>query len=262
MDRALILNASDDFKDMTPRDIQMSRLKLMQATNEDVKSGKAKYGDWYDTTAQKVVCHIDGTAQVIPLMWWKDWIEFNPNHMDKSKKIISRSADPASALARAAEGFERIVNSRGKTVMRVTEVLNYVVLCPEYTQNWDEMFLMSFMKTGHKSGMKWLNALRKCRIDLKNDAGEVLERAQAPIWAYAWNIKSSAAQNPEGDSYLIPECADGVLNDSSVWADLSEKAERLKAARQLVADRASAMSDGDDDKPTTGVDAAEAEKHF
>ena len=231
-------NARDDFKDMGEKDIILQRLRPAQASLEIVKDGRAAIGDWVlDGTGDIVFPAAQAGGDVIPIGWFKEWIEWNPDKTDKVKKILNRSSDPTTEvgkkLSRMAEGRVKIMTKKGEQYA-VTEYYNFIVLIPAYTGNYSDFFLLSFSRTGHKIGKQWLNKLRNRKVDVTvaegPDAGKTI-KVDAPIYACQWRVDTKPEMNPEGEEYLVPVIGNGEQLPSEYWPGLREIADAFKARR-------------------------------
>jgi hypothetical protein len=202
-------NAEDDFKDMRAQDKVLPRLRLAQHTSNQVKEGLVKPGAWFNSATVGTVIPHDKMGVIIPIMFWLEWMEWNPNKdapkgIGPGKAILARDTDPNGELAKSAARFEKIMTKRGEK-MRVTEYYSFLVLAPEATGNYTDMMMLNFSKTAHKVGKMWLNRMRSFMV--KGPTG-MPERC--PMAAVAWDLGREEAVK-DGDKYFVPKIGEGKL---------------------------------------------------
>lgn len=212
-------SAADDFKDMRQEDIILPRLGLMQFGSKPVKERKANAGDFINTGTGDIMIPADKPQLVVPLVYWLEWIEWNPNRKE-DKRILNRSIDPNSDLARMSMQRVQIKNSEGKTVYRVNEAYTFTMLMPEHFGNYEDMVVYSFQKTGHSVGKQWLNRMRA----LKNNGTPV------PMAGAAWQL-GNKLMSKEGDDWMAPTIGEGSLLDTQTALHCLELAAKCKQRR-------------------------------
>ena len=241
-------NRDDDFAGMRQQDLNLPRLRLMAFNHKLVKERKANAGAWVDTAAEATVIDSGQVGILIPLMFWLEWIEWNPDKAAK-QPIIARSSDPLSELAKSAERFEKIRGTDGKEKLKVTEYYSFLVLAPQYFGNYTDMLLLNYSKTGHKVGKAWLNRMRGFKIQ----EGE--QKIGAPMWAVGWEFGSKVEVNDKGEDYYVPVVGSGKLIPQEAVETVKTVALECKARRQLLVEGISNPKDKPEEEPTLVADA-------
>ena len=230
-------NAADDFADMRQQDTILPRLAIQQGLSPLVMDGKAAAGDIVDSSTNKVLIKKGDKSKIIPLMFWLEWIEWNPDrNAPKDKKVIERSTDPNSELARRAARYEERVRSDGKKEFVVTEYYNFIVLAPEATQSWTDMFSYGFCRSSHKVGKLWLNKMSKMVHDIEG------QRIKAPMWSNLWEL-STVIEVKENNRFAVPVIGGCERLPDDYWTDLSLMATALRERRSSIV----AANSGSDD---------------
>lgn len=199
---------SSDFHGVDQHDLIIPRLKLGQAMDKNVQdaANKLSVGDFYDSSTKTPVFKAGTTGKIVVIAQYKEWIEYNPDKTKKGKDIIlNRSTDPNTTLGRQlmaeAQAFVEIMTLKGPA-FKVTEIYNYLVLVPEYTNDFTTMYLLSFYRAAHKHGKMFLNKLmRNVWKDPENPEAIVRD---PPIFSSMWDIRSDVALNGAGEPYMVP----------------------------------------------------------
>lgn len=229
-DLSLYTSAQDDFAAMRQQDIIMPRVTLQQATSLGVVDGKYRMGQFIDLAQEAVAIDMGAIGSVVPLMYWLEWIEWNPDRSaPKEKKIIARSLDPQSDLAKQASMYVEIDTPQGKR-LKVTEYYHFIVLIPSYSGNYKDPFMISFAKSSHRCGKQWLNKLIKAKIKI----GDSL--VKAPIWANQWELSSKKEQKG-GNTFAFSVIGAAKMIPTDVHADVKELSDTMKARRAEVASK-------------------------
>lgn len=238
-----------DFEQMRPSDIITPRLSLMQFASKPVKdevivqsemkneagiivvpSLKAGAGMWLESGGSKLVCDRNHSVGIIAYTFWVEWVEWNPDrNAPKDKKILGQSADPRSALAKAAESREIAkkadgtpwLDAKGQTMQRVTESYSFVVCAPELSGNYEQMMLLNFSRSAHYVGKQWLNRIRAHRTD-----GQ-----ETPMPAVLWQL-GSEKKSKGNDDYMVPVIGEGKLLPLNIIPVVLGIGERIRAAKE------------------------------
>jgi hypothetical protein len=241
-----IYNGAEDFADMRQSDILTPRIKLMQFTSQEVKTRKRNAGEFVSQVDNGVLIPADKSSLVVPLMFWLQWIEWNPDRAaPKDKLILDQSTDPRGALAKRAESFEKIQTKNGPK-LAVTENYNFLLALPEISGNYTDIYIYSFARSSHKIGKTWLNRMQRIR-----HGGNI-----APIWMHAWPL-SSKVEKKENDEYCVPVIGDAQQIPQDSWDQLNELSKQLKSRKAEMAARAAASetsehAEGEGNQAKTG----------
>ena len=118
-------SGDDDFKDMSPQDQIISRMMLMQFGSKPVKQDVARPGSWINSGTMETVATKDQTFKVVPLIYWKKWVEWNPikgapKGTGPGKMILNQTSDPTSQIALAANSMPRQMKASRRPSTRNT----------------------------------------------------------------------------------------------------------------------------------------------
>lgn len=177
-------DAAQDFEDMEQEDFLTPRLKVAQSQTPEAQDGTVNNGDIFCAATSEVIVPRNSAKTIIPLAWWKEWLEWNPNRQDKKERIIARSTDVHGDLARACNRRETVINSDGKKVPRVQSTYNVLLLVPEVS--WSDMYMMSFARTHYKVWKRLLNLAK----GLKHDPDGQGKRP-CPLFGAGYEISTS-----------------------------------------------------------------------
>jgi hypothetical protein len=225
-------NADEDFKDMRDSDLIMPRLRLCQHTSKQAKEGVVKAGSYYNSATNETVIAADKVGLVIPIMFWLEWNEWNPDKTAKpgtgpGLQILARSTDPNSEIAQAAQRFDKIMTPKGEKI-RVTEYYSFLVLVPEYTGDYTTPMLLSFSRTSHKAGKQWLNRMRN--MAYKNAAGSF---EKVPMPCAMWEL-SRSTEKKDGDDFFVQKVGQGTVLAPDIFATTLQTAAMYKAKRDQI----------------------------
>jgi hypothetical protein len=242
-----IYNPEDDFAQMRPQDTIVSRLRLQQALSPAVNAGKMVQG-CYAIDDNEVAIGRGELTSIIPLMFWFQWVEFNPDmNAPKEKKVLSKSIDPTSDLARESAAYVTVKNPEGKTVFKVTESYNFVVLCPDLGV-FERPFVISFQRSSHKLAKAWLNRMANMRVN----------GAKINMWRNSWELGAEFKDEGPKKKYFLPTINKPTPVPEDKWEFLNATANGLREQRAALAQRELDKSVEDDVAEASGA----AESHF
>ncbi len=237
-----LYSADEDFASVRREDIITSRIRLQQATSDEVTSGVFSAGVW-GVEGGEVIAARNTTFAFIPAMFWHSWVEFNPDrNAPKDKMIISRSIDPSGPLAAAAGRFEQVINPENQRKMpRVTETYNFVGLCPGISGGYDRLFLVAFQRSAHAVGKQFLNRLMNLKVDGK----------RANIWMHKWDIGAKFVDEGPQRKYYVPVIGSTPVRvPEADYSTLAGIASKLKDQRMAMMER---ELEREADAPTTST---------
>lgn len=234
---------NDDFGDMDSSDVVIPRAVIMQGQSPMVLEGDANVGQIWDTTQKRLLVDRNEAGKLIPLVMFKDWIEWNPDR-DAEEAIIDRSRDPKSDLAKRSRNFEMVTDKEGRERVAVTESYNFFCVFPEaFGLTYDDIIKQpelindaivwfTFNRTAHKLGKLWLNRLRS----LKAPNPQTGEQDQARMFAAAWEI-STKMKEKDSNKWFVPIMGNYELLPVELVVALSGKAQELKSIMDQVIER-------------------------
>lgn len=245
----LFTGADDDFADMRKKDLILPRASILQALSPDVVEGKYPAGTVVDSATKSVIAEPrkDG-LKIVPLMFWLEWIEWNRvRNVDKKERILGRSTDPQSDLAKRAEKWEVYTNDQGREVCTVTEYYNFTAaLVDPKRGNYDDVYLMGFARSSHRVGKMWLNRMLKTRINV--DGAFV----RPPMCFMQWAFKTELIKK-DGFSFYAPCIGDGEETSRDLWPMLKAMSDEMKQRKHDIMER---NSNKDDTAADTGESVA------
>ena len=256
---ALYATADDDFAQMRQRDIIMPNLRLMQPLSPlVVKQKVGSAGDFSVPATQEIIVPTGKIGKIVPLQFWLEWIEWNPNKRagkngNTEKIIIERSNDPTSNLAKRAERFEKIT-VEGKDRVAVTEYYNFICAFADEVdgiKDYSRLFVINFSKTSHRTGKQFLNRLNNCKITVDDGEGGKT-RVKAPIWANEWEIFSKVEENDDKESYYVIQIGSNSSVDTKHHETLFSQHALLKSRRDEIRN-ANTAANADDTEGESGA---------
>ncbi len=221
-----VFNPDDDFAPMRPQDQIVSRLRLQQSLSPAVTAGRLPPG-CFSIDDLEVGIERGKNSLIIPLMFWFQWVEFNPN-MDapKKEKVLAKSVDPTSKLAQEAQNYVTVINSLGKKVNKVTESYNFVVLAP-MIGGYDRFFVTSFQRSAHKVAKMWLNRMHNMRVN----------GAKINMWRNSWELGAEFKDEGPQKKYFVPVIDKPQPVAEDRWAFLNATSSALREQRAAMAAR-------------------------
>jgi hypothetical protein len=230
---SLIADANDDFAGMRKRDFILPRANILQALSPDVVDGRAPAGTVMDSSTKAAIIQPRQEGKyVVPMLFWFEWIEWNKQrNVDKDERIVARSVDPKSELAKRAEAWETFVNSEGREVCVVTEYFNFIVaIVDDQTNDYDNIYLTGFARSSHRAGKMWLNRMHKTKIDIGG------QYVRPSMWAMRWAYKTELVRK-DNFAFYVPVIGDGKQNPLADWARLKTIADEFKARKAEIMER-------------------------
>lgn len=236
-----VYNADEDFQYMRKSDIITPRLVLQQFLSPGVTDSTYKPGDMVIQDEKRVVIPFGKKGLITPIMFWMNWIEWNPDRdAPKDKKIIDSSFDPQSELCKRAERFDEVQTPDGPK-MAVTEYYNWVVAingtpeAPVY--NWDDLAMLNFSRSSHRRGKEWLNRMWK----LKGPDGN-----RAPMFSHQFEVCAQFKDEGPKKKYMVPSVDKMIETPAEHHAHLMNMATTLRSQRQQIMERELEREKSDD----------------
>lgn len=218
-------NPQDDFSFMRARDLITPRMLLMQPTSPDVVIGKYRPGSFVVNDAE--VLQQGQSMKMLILLVWLQWIEWNPDrNAPQDKRMLNKSFDPMSDLAKQAEAFIKVKNPQGKDVVKVTEYYNCIACLPGAEKNYDNLVAFGFARSSHKEGKKLMNKL----MTIKHNG------ASCFMWENEFLI-SSRMETKDNNRYFVPTV--GAVNriPDDEFETVKANAEKVRARRIEMMER-------------------------
>lgn len=237
---SLISDAEDDFGGMRKRDFILPRANIMQALSPDVVDGRFPAGTVVDSSTKAAIIEPrkDGKF-IVPLMMWIEWIEWNKQrNVGRDDRIIARSVDPQSDLAKRAESWQTYTDQNGREVPVVTEYYNFIAAFVDDNNDYDNIYLIGFARSSHRVGKMWLNRMFKTKVAIEN------KYVRPSMWAMRWAFKTELIRK-DSFSYYAPAIGDGRENPREDWPRLKAIADEFKARRAEIMDRNTNVHEAD-----------------
>lgn len=228
-------NADDDFAHMRPSDIITPRLALQQFLSPGVPEGTYKAGDYLFADEKRVVIPFGQTGRFVPLFFWMNWIEWNPNReCKKDERIIDSSFDPQSKLCRRAELFEEVQTPKGPR-FAVTEYFNWIVaVLPKKADGtvlneYDDLAILSFSRSSAKRGKELLNRLYKIK--------DPDTRQRMPFFKHSFELKAEYRDEGADKKFMTHNVGAIFDTPAADWDGLAQVAIWLRENRNQIAQR-------------------------
>jgi len=167
-----ITEGQQGLEDVEQKDLLFPRAVLMQDLSPQVKEKKFSAGDIVNSvTGDIIVGCEDQPIEFIPVLFWHEWIEWQPR--DEGGGMIEYSRDREGELARRYYAGEMRTLKDGREVRAVTAYLVFLVqpLGPDGTADASKMFCIGCAKSNLKHGRKLLT-LAKMRGNVPLFAGK------------------------------------------------------------------------------------------
>lgn len=213
-----------DFELMRQQDIILPRLNLMQPGNAHVIDGKANGGDYINSSTLLPVIKRNEAGLIVPVMMWIEWVEWNPNRKDKSKRIIARDVNPTGTLAKIAAKREMVINDEGKSIPRISETYTFLVLTEVGSGNYKDMMLFSCARSAYFPAKQWLNRMKLLKREIDK------QMIPVPMPCAAWNLATEVKEK-EGNKFIVPKFGDAVFLDPDVCKETMALATRSREQR-------------------------------
>lgn len=239
----------DDFAEMSPQDRIISRLLLMQFGSKPVKNDQAKAGSWINSASMETVCTKEQTLKVIPLIYWKKWVEWNPvkgapKGTGPGKMILNQTSNPADPIAIAANSNPRPkVLVEGREKPKYTEYYVYLCAAPAIFGDCNTLFTVEFCRSAHKVGKEWLNRQEQFKVEHP----ETKQKVRAPMGMVEWELGSKMEHDTRTDSdYFVPRVVGGKMVSPEILGQILTLKEAVKKQKDQLSRRevADAEEDG------------------
>lgn len=252
-DLFLYTSASDDFQDMRKRDIIMPRLVLGQPTSPLVVDGVGTTGDLFDSSTKSVIAKLGTKIRIVPFVFWLEWIEWNPDvGAPKDKRMLARSVDPASLLAKRAEAFEKTQDDKK---VAVTEYYNFICSIvgedpsvPGY-RDYSHLTVINFCRTSHRTGKGFLNKLSNAKFKPNPTSAPT----KAPIWFNEWELFTSR-EKKDNNNFAVYQIGSSRPTPTEFHLDLKTTRDELVARKQEIVEKNSAEAEKEDKTPHATTD--------
>lgn len=233
-------NPGDDFSFLRPRDILTPRLFLMQPTSPNVIEGKFRPGEL--VLNDETFLAVGQKTKMIILLAWLQWIEWNPDrNAPQDQRMLNKSFDPTSQLAKEAEAFLKIKNPEGKEVVKVTEYYNCLCILPGKDNDYDRIAAFGFARSSHKEGKKILNALGTAKHN----------GSKCYMWEHEFEFSTKMEQK-EQNRYFVPMKGTMARIPDAQYETVKKHAEAMRARREEM--QARVLAQETETEAKAGVD--------
>lgn len=227
-------NANDDFVGMRAKDIILPRAQVLQPLSAEVMDNGKPAGAIIDSSTKGILVPAREEGKyIVPIMTWLEWIEWNKDRdCDKKDRVVERSTDPASLLARRADRWETYVDEKGNNKPVVTEYYNFIIaVVDDKMSDYESLYIMGFARSSHTTGKLLLNRLRKTRV-----AGEDGMPVPAPMFLNRIAIKTTV-ETKDSNKYWVPVLGEAKQNPDAHLPMLIRIATEAKARRAEIIER-------------------------
>ena len=216
-------NVATGFENMGADDLQLPRLKLLQAmspeieTNDALKAGvilNSVTGDWWPSSQGLLA---------IPCHYHKNWVEWsNPDQGAKGPVAIHDSSSVLKECYRDKDDRKFYRNDNSGNY--IEETANYFVLIVADDGSTSEA-VMSMKSSQLTPSRNWNSKMKNLKIE--KAPGEYFP---APMWSHSYFLKSEKAKNGDKTWYKWKVEVDGQL----------EKLPQIKEAKSFSKDMSAA----------------------
>jgi len=240
-------DAADDYKDMRVKDHILPRATLLQPLSSVVMDGVGAAGNIVNSGTNTVlVTAREEGKYIVPIIRWIEWLEWNKDRdCDPKQKVVSRSTDPASELARRCDKWEVHINSEGKEKPTVTEYFNFIVaIVDDKMSDYESLYVMPFCRSSHRVGKVLLNRLYNTKI--LDESGEPV---QAPMFYNRIAIKTQV-ETKDNNKFWVPVLGAAKPNPTKDLEKLIRIATEMRTRKHDIVERNKSESDDDHAGPT------------
>lgn len=243
-----VYTPEDDFGFVRSRDVVTPRLFLLQPMSQPVVENKFRAGEFVMNDGGVIAP--GAKAKFVVLMMWLQWIEWHPDRdVIKEERMIAKSFDPMSALAKRAEKWELVKNKLGKEVPAVTEYYNCIIALPGVDNNYSNLATFGFARSSHKIGKIFINRMM----------GIKYEGRKPHMWETEFEI-SSKMETKGNDRFYVPVIGAANRLPTEYIEEVRQNAETLRARREEMINRVAAQEQAEDETeggPTVNVKSAD-----
>ena len=230
-------NVATGFENMGADDLQLPRLKLLQAmspeieTNDALKAGvilNSVTGDWWPSSQGLLA---------IPCHYHKNWVEWsNPDQGAKGPVAIHDSSSVLKECYRDKDDRKFYRNDNSGNY--IEETANYFVLIVADDGSTSEA-VMSMKSSQLTPSRNWNSKMKNLKIT--NSKGHFFT---PPMWSHIYNIKSEKITGRNNNSWFVWKIeVDQMIQDVHLQ-EASSFAEKMRdVAKSLVPDQDDVKSD-------------------
>ena len=220
-------NVATGFENMGADDLQLPRLKLLQAmspeieTNDALKAGvilNSVTGDWWPSSQGLLA---------IPCHYHKNWVEWsNPDQGAKGPVAIHDSSSVLKECYRDKDDRKFYRNDNSGNY--IEETANYFVLIVADDGSTSEA-VMSMKSSQLTPSRNWNSKMKNLKIE--KAPGEYFP---APMWSHSYFLKSEKAKNGDKTWYKWKVEVDGQLEKLPQIKEAKSFAEDMSAAKDKL----------------------------
>jgi hypothetical protein len=185
----------------------LNRLALVQGMSKREVKDQFGEGSFVIPAANIKVSGRNETFDIIPVMFFDEFITWSDRNDKSGPKIRERSLDRSSVLAAKCGDPMRRQEAYGdvatKFKMKHTHHLNFLVVL-DSGELKGTLAVLSFSRSEFRTGMAFISAIKLRRLN----------GSQAPLWATRWTVTTGNRKNEKGEWYGID-----VSPASSPWID-------------------------------------------
>ena len=220
-------NVATGFENMGADDLQLPRLKLLQAmspeieTNDALKAGvilNSVTGDWWPSSQGLLA---------IPCHYHKNWVEWSdPDQGAKGPVAIHDSSSVLKECYRDKDDRKFYRNDNSGNY--IEETANYFVLIVADDGSTSEA-VMSMKSSQLTPSRNWNSKMKNLKIE--KAPGEYFP---APMWSHSYFLKSEKAKNGDKTWYKWKVEVDGQLEKLPQIKEAKSFAEDMSAAKDKL----------------------------
>ena len=219
-------NVSTGFEDMGADDLQLPRLKLLQAmspeieNDESLRSGhiyNSVTGDWWPS---------DSGVKVIPCVYHKTYVEWAPVGSGAKGPVAGHQSK--SVMDDTVRGEDNKFYKNDNSGNYIEETANYFVLI--VGENGETSQAVISMKSSQLTPSRNWNSKMK-NLKIKNSSGIYFT---PPMWSHIYTLKSEKAKNGDKTWYKWKIEVDSMLTQDAHVQEASSFSDEMGQAKDKL----------------------------
>ena len=235
-------NVQTGFEDMSADDLQLPRLKLLQAMSPEIENDDALRagfvfnsvtGDWWPS---------DQGVKVIPCVYHKTYVEWAPSNSGaKGPVAVHQSKEVMNNTVRGEDNKYYTNDNSGNYI---EETANYFVLIIGGKGETSQA-VVSMKSSQLTPSRNWNSKMKNLKI--QNSKGAYFT---PPMWSHAYTLKTEKTKNGDKTWYKWKVEVDTMLSNESHVAEARSFSEEMAVAKdKLVPDQEEVKAATEDTTP-------------
>jgi|TARA_A100001391_G_scaffold116183_3_gene78657 hypothetical protein len=220
-------NVSTGFEDMGADDLQLPRLKLLQAMSPEIENDEALRAGQILNSVTGDSWSSDGGVKVIPCVYHKTYVEWAPQGSGTKGPVAVHQSK--SVMDDTVRGEDNKFYKNDNSGNYIEETANYFVLIVGEKGETSQA-VISMKSSQLTPSRNWNSKMKNLKI--KNSSGVYFT---PPMWSHIYTLRSEKAKNGDKTWYKWKIDVDSMLTSDSHVQEASSFSEEMgKAKDKLV----------------------------